>query len=97
MQGQEIAKFRSGVGLNLNYMYFSPRSAGEHVVIAGYNFEDGIITVELYTVDGKLVRRILLRDEPELRFRAITVTMEGHIAVCFQLDGSKRKVVVFKN
>ena len=35
MEGKEIAKFRSGVGLNLNHMYFSPRSAGEHVVIAG--------------------------------------------------------------
>ena len=92
MEGQEIAKFRSGVGLNLNYMLFSPRSAGEHVVIAGYNFEDGIITVELYTVDGKLVRRILLREEPKPFFNAITVTMEGHIAVLFL--GS---VVVHKN
>ena len=97
MEGQEIAKFRSGVGLNLNYMYFSPRSAGEHVVIAGYNKEDGIITVELYTVDGKLVRRILLRDEPKFLFEAIMVTLEGHIAVCFHLDGSNKKVVVFKN
>ena len=97
MEGKEIAKFRSGVGLNLNYMYFSPRSAGEHVVIAGYNFEDGIITVELYTVDGKLVRRILLREEPKLYFKAITVTLEGHIAVCFRLDDSNIKVVVFKN
>ena len=97
MEGQEIAKFRSGVGLNLDYMYFSPRSAGEHVVIAGYNFEDGIITVELYTVDGKLVRRILLREEPTLYFKAITVTLEGHLAVCFRLDGSNEKVVVFKN
>ena len=92
MEGKEIAKFRSGVGLNLNYMYFSRRSAGEHVVIAGYNKEDGIITVELYTVDGKLVRRILLREEPELFLNAITVTMEGHIAVL--LLGS---VVVYKN
>ena len=92
MEGQEIAKFRSGVGLNLDYMLFSPRSAGEHVVIAGYNEEDGIITVELYTVDGKLVRRILLREEPELFFKAITVTMEGHIAMLFR--GS---VVVYKN
>ena len=92
MEGKEIAKFRSGVGLNLNYMYFSPRSAGEHVVIAGYNFEDGIITVEIYTVDGKLVRRILLREEPELFLKAITVTMEGHIAVL--LLGT---VVVYKN
>ena len=58
MEGQEIAKFKSGVGLNLDYMFFSPRSAGEHVVMAGYNEEDGIITVEIYTVDGKLVRRI---------------------------------------
>ena len=97
MEGQEIAKFRSGVGLNLDYMLFSPRSAGEHVVIAGYNFKDGIITVELYTVDGKLVRRILLREEPTLYFKAITVTLEGQIAVCFRLDGSNRKVVVFKN
>ena len=97
MEGKEIAKFRSGVGLNLNHMYFSPRSAGEHVVIAGYNFEDGIITVELYTVDGKLVRRILLREEPKLYFQAITVTLEGHIAVCFRLDDSNIKVVVFKN
>ena len=92
MEGKEIAKFRSGVGLNLNYMYFSRRSAGEHVVIAGYNEEDGIITVELYTVDGKLVRRILLRGQNGLFFKAITVTMEGHIAVL--LLGS---VVVYKN
>ena len=97
MEGQEIAKFRSGVGLNLNKMYFSPRSAGEHVVIAGCNFEDGIMTVELYTVDGKLVRRILLREEPKLYFKAITVTLEGHIAVCFYIDNSNKKVVVFKN
>ena len=97
MEGKEIAKFRSGVGLNLNYMYLSPRSAGEHVVIAGYNKEDGIITVELYTVDGKLVRRILLREEPKLYFTAITVTLEGHIAVCFRLGGSCIKGVVFKN
>ena len=97
MEGKEIAKFKSGVGLNLDYMLFSPRSAGEHVVIAGYNEEDGIITVELYTVDGKLVRRILLREEPELFFNAITVTLEGQIAVCFRLDGSNIKVVVFKN
>ena len=97
MEGKEIAKFRSGVGLNLNHMYLSPRSAGEHVVIAGYNKEDGIITVELYTVDGKLVRRILLREEPKLYFQAITVTLEGHIAVCFRLDGSNIKEVVFKN
>ena len=98
MEGQEIAKFRSGVGLNLDYMYLSPRSAGEHVVIAGYNKEDGIITVELYTVDGKLVRRILLREEPKLYFEAITVTLEGQIAVCFtRLDGSYEKVLVFKN
>ena len=99
MEGKEIAKFRSGVGLNLNYMYFSPRSAGEHVVIAGYNKEDGIITVEIYTVDGNLVRRILLPEEPKLYFEAITVTLEGHIAmaVCFHLTGSNGKVVVFKN
>ena len=97
LEGKEIAKFRSGVGLNVNKMYFSPRSAGEHVVIAGYNKEDGIITVELYTVDGKLVRRILLREEPKLYFQAITVTLEGHIAVCFRLDDSNIKVVVFKN
>ena len=89
MEGKEIAKFRSGVGLNLNYMYFSPRSAGEHVVIAGYNKKDGIITVELYTVDGKLVRRILLRGP---FFNRITVTMEGHIALLF--NGN---VLVYKN
>ena len=92
MEGKEIAKFRSGVGLNLNYMYFSPRSAGEHVVIAGYNYKDGIITVEIYTVDGKLVRRILLRGQNVVFFNGITVTMEGHIAVF--VGGS---VVVYKN
>ena len=97
MEGQEIAKFKSGLGLKLDYMRFSPRSAGEHVVIAGYNREDGIITVELYTVDGKLVRRILLREETKRYFKAITVTLEGHIAVCFYLDNSNKKVVVFKN
>ena len=76
-------------------MYFSPRSTGEHVVIAGYNFEDEIMTVELYTVDGKLVRRILLRDKSLVGFRGlegITVTTEGHIAV-----SSFEKVVVFNN
>ena len=97
MEGQEIAKFKSGVGLDLNYMWFSPRSAGDHVVIAGYNGEDGIITVELYTVDGKLVRRILLRDKPKLYFKAITVTLEGYIAVYFPSYDSHGKIVVFKN
>ena len=76
MEGKEIAKFR----LNINRVFFSPRSAGEHVVIAGYNCV-GIITVELYTVDGKLVRRILLSNKRKLFFDGITVTMEGHIAV----------------
>ena len=91
MEGQEIAKFKSGVGLNLYSMRFSPRSAGEHVVMAGYNEEYGIITVAIYTVDGKLVRRILLRGQPGLFFDGITVTMEGHIAVF--VGGS---VVVYK-
>ena len=94
VEGQEIAKFKSGVGLNLDYMLFSPRSGGEHVVIAGYNYEDGIITVELYTVDGKLVRRILLREKRTLSSYGITVTMEGHIAVCFDPLGSNAKVLV---
>ncbi|CAH3022715.1 unnamed protein product, partial [Porites evermanni] len=83
MEGQEIAKFKSGVGLGFRFMLFSARSAGEHVVIAGYNFKDEIITVELYTVEGKLVRRILLYKSGVHRsgIRGITVTMEGHIAV----------------
>ena len=94
MEGQEIAKFKSGLGLKLDYMRFSPRSAGEHVVIAGYNREDWIITVELYTVDGKLVRRILLRNKlgDVLLFDGIAMTMEGNIAVC--VGG---KAVVYKN
>lgn len=76
-------------------MLFSRRSAGEHVVIAGHtrsNRLDGIITVELYTVDGTFVRRILLRGQGLGYFNPITVTMEGHIAVRFF-----KKVVVFKN
>ena len=97
MEGQEIAKFKSGVGLNLEHMSFSPRSAGEHVVIAGSNYGGGIITVELYTVDGKLVRRILLRKKHRLFLDGITVTMEGHIAVCFHPKDGNGKVVVYKN
>ena len=95
MEGQEIAKFKSGVGLNLDYMLFSPRSAGEHVVIAGYNYEDGLIAVEICSVDGKLVRRILLRDKRGLDFIGIAVTMEGQIAVCFSSYFDTRKVVVY--
>ena len=95
MEGQEIAKFKSGVGLNLDYMLFSPRSAGEHVVIAGYNYEDGLIAVEICSVDGKLVRRILLRDKRGLDFTGIAVTMEGQIAVCFSSYFDTRKVVVY--
>ena len=95
MEGQEIAKFKSGVGLNLNYMLFSPRSAGEHVVIAGYNYEDGLIAVEICSVDGKLVRRILLPDKRGLDFTGIAVTMEGQIAVCFSSYFDTRKVVVY--
>ena len=97
MEGQEIAKFKSGVGLNLEHMSFSPRSAGEHVVIAGSNYGGGIITVELYTVDGKLVRRILLRKKHRLFLDGITVTMEGHIAVCFHPKDGNGKVLVYKN
>ena len=90
MEGKEIAKFKFGVGVNLDEMLFSPRSAGEHVVIAGYNDKDGIIIVEFYTVDGKLVRRILLRNKGRRFFDGITVTMKGHIAVF--VDG---KAVVY--
>ena len=95
MEGQEIAKFKSGVGLNLDYMLFSRRSAGEHVVIAGYNYEDGLIAVKICSVDGKLVRRILLRDKRGLDFTGIAVTMEGQIAVCFSSYFDTRKVVVY--
>ena len=95
MEGQEIAKFKSGVGLNLDYMLFSPRSAGEHVVIAGYNYEDGLIAVEICSVDGKLLRRTLLRDKRGLDFTGIAVTMEGQIAVCFSSYFDTRKVVVY--
>ena len=90
MEGKEVAKFKFGVGVNLDEMLFSPRSAGEHVVIAGYNDKDGIIIVEFYTVDGKLVRRILLRNKGRRFFYGITVTMKGHIAVF--VDG---KAVVY--
>ena len=95
MEGQEIAKFKSGVGLDLAFMRFSPRSAGEHVVIAGYNYEDGLIAVEICSVDGKLVRRILLRDKRGLDFTGIAVTMEGQIAVCFRSYFGTGKVVVY--
>ena len=99
MEGQEIAKFKSGLGLKLDYMRFSPRSAGEHVVIAGYNKEDEIITVEINTVDGKFERRILLRyNEPKLGLVRITVTVEGHIALSFYSHADRHgKVAVFKN
>ena len=47
-------------------------------------------------MDGKLVRRILLRDERGLYFRGITVTMEGHIAVGFAgRRGDLDKIVVY--
>ena len=99
MEGQEIAKFKSGLGLKLDYMRFSPRSAGEHVVIGGYNKEDEIITVEINTVDGKFERRILLRyNEPKLGLVRITVTVEGHIALSFYSHADRHgKVAVFKN
>ena len=95
MEGQEIAKFKSGVGLDLAFMRLSPRSAGEHVVIAGYNYEDGLIAVEICSVDGKLVRRILLRDKRGLDFTGIAVTMEGQIAMCFRPFIGTGKVVVY--
>ena len=95
MEGQEIAKFKSCVGLDLAFMRFSPRSAGEHVVIAGYNYEDGLIAVEIFSVDGKLVRRILLRDKRGLDFTGIAVTMEGQIAMCFRPFIGTGKVVVY--
>ena len=94
-EGQGIAKFKSGVGFGLDFMHFSPRSAGEHVVIAGYDGEYGIIVVEIYTLDGNFVRRILLRDEPKLQFKGITVTMKEHIAVGFTGCNGYCKVVVY--
>ena len=93
MEGQEIAKFKSGVGLDLAFMRLSPRSAGEHVVIAGYNYEDGLIAVEIFSVDGRLVRRILLRDKRGLDFTGMTVTMEGQIAFGFTNRGHDKIVV----
>ena len=53
------------------------------VVLAGLEQETLRLTLAIYTVNGKFVRRIQLDEEVELglKVRGITVTVEGHIAV----------------
>ena len=56
-------------------------------------FEDFILTLAIYTVNGEFVRRIQL-DEKVRFVPGITMTVEGHIAVAVAVPGRIEKVIV---
>ena len=63
------------------------------VVLAGKERETDRLTLAIYTVNGKFVRRIRLDEEVRYVF-GITLTVEGHIAVPFEDMDGKGKVIV---
>ena len=95
VEGHQLGKFNIKYEGDFYYR-ISCHPASDHVVLAGHERETDRLTLAIYTVNGEFVRRIQLNEEGSVN--GITVNMEGHIAVAFQIQdkhgNGKRKVIV---
>ena len=95
VEGHQLGKFNIKYEGDFYYR-ISCHPASDHVVLAGHERETDRLTLAIYTVNGEFVRRIQLNEEGSVN--GITVNMEGHIAVAFQIQdkhgNEKRKVIV---
>ena len=96
VEGHQLGKFNIKYERD-DYYRIACHPASDHVVLAGAERETGRLTLAIYTVNGKFVRRIQL-DEKGYVVNGITVTVEGHTAVCAYVGDEnidKGKVIVF--
>ena len=95
VEGHQLGKFNIKYEGDLYYR-ISCHPASDHVVLAGLERETDRLTLAIYTVNGEFVRRIQLNEEGSVN--GITVNVEGHIAVAFQIQdkhgNGKSKVIV---
>ena len=95
VEGHQLGKFNIKYEGDFYYR-ISCHPASDHVVLAGHERETDRLTLAIYTVNGEFVRRIQLNEEGSVN--GITVNVEGHIAVAFQIQdkhgNGKRKVIV---
>ena len=95
VEGHQLGKFNIKHEKDVYYRIACHQASG-HVVLAGHERETDRLTLAIYTVNGEFVRRIQLNEEGSVN--GITVNMEGHIAVAFQIQdkhgNGKRKVIV---
>ena len=94
MEGDQLGKFNIKHERDV-YYHIACHPASDHVVLAGHERETYRLTLAIYTVNGKFVRRIQLDEKIRCGVHGITVTVQGHIAVTF-IDESidKGKVIV---
>ena len=94
VEGHQLGKFNIKYEKDV-YRYIACHLASD-VVLAGLERETLRLTLAIYTVNGEFVRRIQLNEEGSVN--GITVNVEGHIAVAFQIQdkhgNGKRKVIV---
>ena len=84
VEGHQLGKFNIKHERD-DYYRIACHPASDHVVLAGYERETRRLTLAIYTVNGKFVRRIQLDEVVYLEFvHGITVTVEGNIAVALQ-------------
>ena len=96
VEGHQLGKFNIKYERDGYYCIACHPASADHVVLAGHERETDRLTLAIYTVNGEFVRRIQLNEEGSVN--GITVNMEGHIAVAFQIQdkhgNGKRKVIV---
>ena len=90
-KGHQLRKFN--IKYERDVYYHIACHPASDVVLSGLERETGRLTLAIYTVNGKFVRRIQL-DEVARSVHGITVTVEGHNAVPFKDRDGKGKVIV---
>ena len=90
-KGLQLRKFN--IKYERDVYYHIACHPASDVVLSGLERETGRLTLAIYTVNGKFVRRIQL-DEVARSVHGITVTVEGHNAVPFKDRDGKGKVIV---
>ena len=89
VEGHQLGKFDIKSERD-DYYRIACHPSGEHVILTCNERGTGRTTLAIYTVNGEFVRRIQLGKAGFVR--AITVTVEGHIAVAFEEKDDNGKV-----
>ena len=102
VEGHQLGKFNINEYETDDYR-IECHPASKHVVLAGREPDTDRLTLAIYTVNGKFVRRIPLDAEVRVKklspsvvdiHAVVTVTVEGHIAVAFIDKHDKGQVIV---